>query len=86
MGQGDHSETLSLLALFYKSTPSCLKVIGGVCAVGHVVMCSRPCGGVGGPCDFSVSPWSKSFFFPFLVDFYSTMGSVGTGTWTWTRA
>ena len=43
---------------------------------------------VGGPCDFSVSPWSKSFFFPFLGDFYSTWGSVGTRawTWTWTRA
>ena len=39
-------------------------------------------------CDFSVSPWSKSFFFPFLGDFYSTWGPVGTGaqTWTWTRA
>ena len=36
-------------------------------------------GGVGGPFDFSVSPWSKSFFFPFLGDFYSTCGSVGTG-------
>ena len=33
---------LLLLALFYHSTPSCLKVIGWV--VG------------GGPCDFSVSP------------------------------
>ena len=46
-------------------------------------------GGVGGgPCDFSVSPWSKSFFFLFLGDFYSTLGPVGTGarTWTWTRA
>ena len=45
-------------------------------------------GWVGGPCDFSVSPWSKSFFFPFLGDFYSTWGPVGTGarTWTWTRA
>ena len=61
MGQGDHSKTLSLLALFYKSTPSCLKVIGGVCAVGHVVMCSRPCGG--GPCDYCVSPS------PFDLDF-----------------
>ena len=27
--QGDHSEPLLLLALFYQSTPSCLKVIGG---------------------------------------------------------
>ena len=41
-----------------------------------------------GPCDFSVSPWCKSFFFPFFGDFYSTWGSVWTGarTWTWTRA
>ena len=31
------------------------------------------------PCDFSVSPWSKSFFFSFLGDFYSTWGPVGTG-------
>ena len=41
MSQGDHSETLLLLAPFYQSTPSCLKVMGGV---------------VAGPCDFSVSP------------------------------
>ena len=42
----------------------------------------------GGPCDFSVSPWSKSFFFLFLGDFYLTWGPVGTGarTQTWTRA
>ena len=43
MSQGGHSEPLLLLALFYQSTPSCLKVRGGV-------------GGVGGPWDFSVSP------------------------------
>ena len=43
MDQGDHSEPLLLLALFYQSTPSCSKVMGwGV--------------GWGGPCDFSVSP------------------------------
>ena len=38
MGKGDHSETLLLLALFYQSTPSCLKVRGGnlECAGGHV--------------------------------------------------
>ena len=42
MSQGDHSEPLLLLALFYPSTPSCLKVMGGGCC--------------GGPCDFSVSP------------------------------
>ena len=29
MSQGDHSEPLLLLALFYQSTPSCLKVMGG---------------------------------------------------------
>ena len=29
MSQGGHSETLLLLALFYQSTPSCLKVGGG---------------------------------------------------------
>ena len=35
-------------------------------------------GGVVGPCNFSVSPWSKAFFFPFLGDFCSTWRSVGT--------
>ena len=40
MSQGGYSEPLLLLALFYQSTPSCLKVMGGV----------------GGPWDFSVSP------------------------------
>ena len=29
MSQGGHSETLLLLALFYQSAPSCLKVRGG---------------------------------------------------------
>ena len=29
VSQGDHSEPLLLLALFYQSTPSCLKVMGG---------------------------------------------------------
>ena len=24
--------------------------------------------GGGGPCDYSVSPWSKSFFFPFFLE------------------
>ena len=46
MSQGGHSESLLLLALFYQSTPSCLKVIGGW--VGGV-------GGVGGPWDFIVT-------------------------------
>ena len=42
----------------------------------------------GGPYDFSVSPRSKYFFFSFGGDFYTTLGSVGTGAWTptWTRA
>ena len=44
MSQGGHSEQLSFSALFYQSTPSYLKVMGGVG------------GGGGGPCDFSVSP------------------------------
>ena len=43
MSQGGHSEPPLLLALFYQSTPSCLKVMGA-----RVVL--------GGPCDFSVSP------------------------------
>ena len=48
MSQGGHSEQLLQLALFYQSTPSCLKVIGWWGGgVGW---------GGGGPCDFSVSP------------------------------
>ena len=38
MGKGDHYETLLQLALFYHSTPSCLKVMGGV--VAHVILVS----------------------------------------------
>ena len=53
MSQGGHSEQLLFFALFYQSTPSCLKVMGG----------KGWGGGGGGPCDFSVSPRSKSFFF-----------------------
>ena len=30
MSQGGHSEQFLFFALFYQSTPSCLKVIGGV--------------------------------------------------------
>ena len=45
MSQGGHSEPLLLLALFYQSTPSCLKVRGGWGG-----------GWGGGPCDSSVSP------------------------------
>ena len=38
MSQGGHSEPLLLLALFYQSTPSHLKVGGGV--VAHVILVS----------------------------------------------
>ena len=44
MSQGGHSEPLLLLALFYQSTPSCLKVrggvVGGVGWVAHVILVS----------------------------------------------
>ena len=64
VSQGSHSEQLLFFALFYQAEQSfMLKSYGVECAVGHVVMCSRPCGGVGGPCDFSVSPS------PFGLDF-----------------
>ena len=48
MSQGGHSEPLSLLALFYQSTPSCpscLKVIGGGgggVVVAHKILLSAP--------------------------------------------
>ena len=70
MSHRGYSETVLLLALSYQSTPLCLKVRGWVCAGGHVVVCRRPCGGVGGPCDFSVSPS------PFDLDF----GTLDFGT------
>ena len=57
MSQGGHSEPLLLSALFYESTPSCLKVMGGV----------------GGPCDFSVSPS------PFCLDFGTLDLDFGLG-------
>ena len=38
MSQGGHSEQLLFFALFYQSTPSCLKVMGGV--VAHVIFLS----------------------------------------------
>ena len=40
MSQGGHSEQLSLLAAFYQSTPSCLKVMGGGWVVAHVILVS----------------------------------------------
>ena len=66
MSQGGHSEQLLFFALFYQSTPSYLKVGGWG-------------GWVGGPCDFSVSPWSKSFFFSFLGTFIQLGGLFGLG-------
>ena len=44
MSQGTHSEQLLFLALFYQSTPSCLKVVGGVGwgGVAHVIIESAP--------------------------------------------
>ena len=54
MSQGGHSEPLLLLAFFYQSTPSWLKVMEWV---GVWV------GWGGGPCDFSVCPS------PFGLDF-----------------
>ena len=45
MSQGGHSEQLLFFALFYQSTPSCLKVIGwvggwGGWVVAHVIIVS----------------------------------------------
>ena len=62
VSQGGHSEQLLFFALFYQSTPSCLKVGGWR-------------GGGGGPCDFSVSPRSKSFFFLFLGGLLFDLGA-----------
>ena len=44
MSQGGHSEQLLFFALFYQSTPSCLKVGGGgvVVVVAHVIIVSAP--------------------------------------------
>ena len=63
MSQEGHSEQLLFFALFYQSTPSCLKVVGGV-------------GWVGGPCDFCVSPRSKSFFFFFFWGTFIRLGGL----------
>ena len=40
MSQGGHSEQLLFFALFYQSTPSCLKVKSGVGWVAHVILVS----------------------------------------------
>ena len=42
MSQGGHSEQLLFFALFYQSTPSCLKVGGGGGVVAHVIIVSAP--------------------------------------------
>ena len=43
MSQGGHSEQILFFALFYQSTPSCLKVVGGVgWWVAHVIIVSAP--------------------------------------------
>merc|ERR1712148_29742 len=41
MSQGGHSEQLLFFAVFYQSTPSCLKVGGGG-VVAHVIIVSAP--------------------------------------------
>ena len=54
MSQGGHSEQLLFFALFYQSTPSWVKVVGGG-------------GGCrGGPCDYCVSPVQSIGFLGFL--------------------
>ena len=52
MSQGGHSKQLLFFALYYQSTPSCLKVRGG--------------GWVGGLCDYCVSPSPKNWVFGFF--------------------
>ena len=42
VSQGGHSEQLLFFALFYQSTPSCLKVMGGGVVVAHVIIVSAP--------------------------------------------
>ena len=75
MSQEGHSEQLLFFALFYQSTPSCLKVGGG--------MSSRVYGG--GPCDYCVSPSPKNWVFGFfrlsLTLGSQDLGPVGTGDW-----
>ena len=80
LGQGDHSDTFSPLALFYLSTPSCSKSMGGQWAVGYVVSAWAVCYvlHVGGQCDFTVSP---RFLVQLLL--FSFFGVLRIGAWTW---
>ena len=67
----NHSNTFSLIALFYLSTPSWLKVIGWVGWWWG-----------GGPCDYCVSPVQRIGFWgfsDFVRTFGSGLGTVGTG-------
>ena len=68
MSHGGHSEPLLLVTLFYQSTPSCLKVMGGVGWCGGV-------GGGGGPCDYCVSPVQRVGF----VGFFRLGLTLGSG-------
>ena len=65
MSQEGHSEQLLFFALFYQSTPSCLKVGGG--------------GVVGGPCDYCVSPSPKIWVFGFFRLGVRIWGLLGQG-------
>ena len=68
-GCGYHSETFLLLALFYQSTPSWLKVRGGVVVgcVAHVII---------------VSAQSKELgFWVLRLGLSQDLGPVGTGDW-----
>ena len=73
MSQGGHPEQLLFSALFYQSTPSCLKVIGGGGGGGGGVVAHAIIVSAQGP---------NPSFFLFLGDFYSTWEPVGTRTWT----
>ena len=76
MSKGVHSEPLLFSALYYQSSPSCLKVRGG--------------GVVGGPCDYCVSPSPKNWVFGFFRLGLSLGSGFGAcwdrGLGTWTRA
>ena len=66
MGRGDQSKTFLLIVLFYQSTPSCLKVIGGGVVVAHKILLSAPV------------PIGPLFFFGFGTG----IGPLGTGIGT----